>query len=149
MLISNIFTSNHYSFLFAGDSSIIASTASQASQHVSVTSCVLPNCWDKTLFNTHKAKRPWLTCREGQLGCLACEKVTHLSAAQKQGSGVNISKEWARCNITANGSNRKSQLSSLRKKMHEHENSAAHKAAMALWVFICLGKVLKLHLVVT
>jgi len=37
--------------------------------------------------------------------------------------GVIISNEWAKGNVTSYGSRREIQLSSLRKKLHEHKNS--------------------------
>ena len=44
--------------------------------------------------------------------------------------GVNISTQYADGNITSYGSTREVQLSSLRKKIHEHRNSKAHKEAI-------------------
>ena len=43
--------------------------------------------------------------------------------------GVNIAIQWAEGKIAPFGSSRKTQLSSLRKKIHEHGNSKAHNEA--------------------
>lgn len=85
------------------------------------------------MFNGHKSKRDWLRCHSGKIGCVACGKVKEFSVSQKQGSGANISREWAQCLVAPNGASRKSQLTSLRKKMHDHENSAAHKTAVEVY----------------
>jgi len=38
---------------------------------------------------------------------------------------VRISKPWKECSIESNGQTKDSQMSSLRKKIHEHKNSEA------------------------
>ena len=44
--------------------------------------------------------------------------------------GVIISARWAEGNVTSCGGTREAQLSSLRKKLHEHKNSQAQKEAI-------------------
>ena len=46
---------------------------------------------------------------------------------------VIISARWAEGNVTSCGSTREAQLSSLRKKIHEHKNSQAHKEAINIF----------------
>jgi hypothetical protein len=45
---------------------------------------------------------------------------------------MRVAKEWANNEVTHYGKNRSQQLSSLRKKMFEHKESAAYKAALKL-----------------
>ena len=42
---------------------------------------------------------------------------------------MNISKPWANVQITYFGENKKIQMTSLRKKIHDHKISSVHKAA--------------------
>ena len=46
--------------------------------------------------------------------------------------GMKISKKWANNEITYCGKDRKQQLSSLRKKIFRHRESAAHKSALEI-----------------
>lgn len=86
----------------------------------------LPAVWTMTLFNNHVKTKPWLLCRSGKLGCKVCSEIGHFNDMQKKGRGRNIQAAWATCNIQQNGLNTSSQLSSLRKKMKEHQESEAH-----------------------
>jgi hypothetical protein len=45
---------------------------------------------------------------------------------------MKLSKEWTSKEVTCSGKDRKQQLSSLRKKMFDHRESAAHKAALKI-----------------
>ena len=56
-----------------------------------------------------------------------CQPVTNYGAFKKQ--GLKISKQWLTCLVAFNGNHRQSQLSSLRKKIYEHANGQAHRAA--------------------
>ena len=64
----------------------------------------------------------------GKIGCTSCREVNNLGMIASR--GVIISARWAECNVTSCGSTREAQLSSLRKKIHEHKNSQAHKGAI-------------------
>jgi hypothetical protein len=46
--------------------------------------------------------------------------------------GMRLSKEWINCEIASYGDNRKQQLTSLRKKILDHKESAGHKAAVKI-----------------
>ena len=65
---------------------------------------------------------------DGEVGCIPCREVNNLGVRASR--GVNISNQWADGNVTSYGSTREVQLSSLRKKIHEHRNSKAHKKAI-------------------
>ena len=64
----------------------------------------------------------------GKIGCTSCREVNNLG--MRASSGVVISAQWAEGNVISCGSTREDQLSSLRKKIHEHKNSQAHKEAI-------------------
>ena len=87
----------------------------------------LPQCWSGGSGKDHFMKHEWLIAGFGKLGCQYCKSVSDLPDTHKSGSGVNISKPWAECEIAAYGADRKAQLVSLRKKVWEHAKSAAHK----------------------
>ena len=65
---------------------------------------------------------------DGKVGCTPCHKVNNLGIRASR--GVNIPTQWADSNVTSYGSTREVQLLSLRKKIHEHRNSKAHKEAI-------------------
>lgn len=90
----------------------------------------LPTVWTKDIYLAAKQKKPWLICEGGYLGCTVCRSVKAFGNVEKQGRGVNISAKFADCKVEFNGTNRKTQLASLRKKLREHMNSDAHKAAL-------------------
>jgi hypothetical protein len=46
--------------------------------------------------------------------------------------GIKIAKEWVNCEVTFHGENRKQQLTSLRKKIFDHEESSCRKATAKL-----------------
>lgn len=61
------------------------------------------------------------------LGCTLCHNVKDLGVMSSR--GVNIAANWAEGKICSFGQTREIQLTSLRKKIHEHKNSLAHKEA--------------------
>ena len=61
----------------------------------------------------------------GKIRCTSCREVNNLG--MRASPGVII---WAEGNVTCCGSTREAQLSSLRKKIHEHKNYQAHKEAV-------------------
>ena len=85
-----------------------------------------PKCLSLDQFLKKKSDYPWLLAEKGKLGCQHCRDVSALGPHRTQ--GVRISTEWATIKICFYGQTRKQQLQSLRKKIYEHENSAAHKA---------------------
>ena len=46
--------------------------------------------------------------------------------------GMKISTEWSNGEITCYGDDRKKQLTSLRKKIFDHKESAGHQAALKI-----------------
>jgi len=64
----------------------------------------------------------------GKIGCASCHEVNNFR--MRASRDVIISARWAEGNVTSCGSTREAQLSSLRKKIHEHKNSPAHKEAI-------------------
>ena len=71
--------------------------------------------------------QPWLFTANGFLGCKVCRDVKQLGALQKH--GVHLSKQWFDSMITYNANTCQNQLSSWRKKIHEHEKGGSHITA--------------------
>jgi len=90
-------------------------------------SALHPPIWTAKQATEFSSNYPWLFFTNGFLGCKVCRDVKTLGAFQKH--GIYLSKGWCSGTITCNGNTRQNQLSSLRKKIHEHEKGAAHKAA--------------------
>ena len=86
-----------------------------------------PSIWTPTQAKEFSSDHPWIMFSNGYLGCSSCKKVTNYGAFRKQ--GMKISKPWTDCLVTFNGKQRHSQLSSLRKKIYEHESGQQHKTA--------------------
>uniref|UniRef100_A0A3Q1BX24 DUF4371 domain-containing protein n=1 Tax=Amphiprion ocellaris TaxID=80972 RepID=A0A3Q1BX24_AMPOC len=61
------------------------------------------------------------------LSCTLCHNVKDLGVMSSR--GVNIAANWAEGKICSFEQTREIQLTSLRKKIHEHKNSLAHKEA--------------------
>ena len=89
-----------------------------------------PDCWTHDQKNDFCLKNEWLCVCKMKLGCAPCSKVGTLAVETKM--GMKISKEWANDEITYCGKDRKQQLSSLRKKIFHHRESAAHKSALEI-----------------
>lgn len=89
-----------------------------------------PECWTLLQKNDFCQRNQWLYVKNKMLGCKACRDVGCLSV-EKQ-IGMKISVEWANCKISHFGESRKQQLMSLRKKIYDHKESAAHKAAQKI-----------------
>ena len=87
-----------------------------------------PTCWTLDQRNDFCAKYSWLFIHNTKLGCTPCRKVGYLRVEAKM--GMKLSKELAKYHITYFGSNRKQQLMSLGKKLFDHKETAAHKAAL-------------------
>ena len=75
-----------------------------------------------------KNKNSWMYASDGKVECSPCREVNNLGVRLFR--GVNISTQWADSNVTSFGSPRTVQLSSLRKKIHEHRNSKARQEAI-------------------
>uniref|UniRef100_A0A3Q1CEZ2 Uncharacterized protein n=1 Tax=Amphiprion ocellaris TaxID=80972 RepID=A0A3Q1CEZ2_AMPOC len=86
-----------------------------------------PSIWTKEQYHQFKDKNEWLFAKNGMLGCTLCHNVKDLGVMSSR--GVNIAANWAEGKICLFGQTREIQLTSLRKKIHEHKNSLAHKEA--------------------
>uniref|UniRef100_A0A3P9IIB3 DUF4371 domain-containing protein n=1 Tax=Oryzias latipes TaxID=8090 RepID=A0A3P9IIB3_ORYLA len=89
-----------------------------------------PSIWTKEQYEQFKEKNEWIFAKNGMLGCQKCHTVKDLSVASSR--GVNIAPNWVAGKICPSGHTRDVQLSSLRKKIHEHKNSAAHKEVVKI-----------------
>ena len=94
----------------------------------------LPECWSMTVYNNNLIKRPWLLVKGGKLGCSYCLAAVSVSSLQRCGPVKNISHQWVNTKIGVSGTSSQVQQGSLRKKLSEHEHSAAHKSAEAIYV---------------
>ncbi|XP_028592483.2 peroxisome biogenesis factor 2 isoform X1 [Podarcis muralis] len=86
-----------------------------------------PECWTLLQKNDFCQRNEWLFVNNKRLGCKVCRDVGGLPVEKRM--GMKISVEWANCKISHFGESRKQQLMSLRKKIFEHKESGAHKAA--------------------
>ncbi|XP_023811023.1 E3 SUMO-protein ligase KIAA1586-like [Oryzias latipes] len=89
-----------------------------------------PSIWTKEQYEQCKEKNEWIFAKNGMLGCQKCHTVKDLGVASSR--GVNIAPNWVAGKICPSGHTRDVQLSSLRKKIHEHKNSAAHKEVVKI-----------------
>ena len=74
-----------------------------------------------------KKEYPWLTSRNKKLGCRTCNHVKSLGPYKSK--GTQLSKEWTSFLVTAYGTDKEKQCTSLRKKIFKHKNSSAHQSA--------------------
>uniref|UniRef100_A0A3P9KAD0 DUF4371 domain-containing protein n=1 Tax=Oryzias latipes TaxID=8090 RepID=A0A3P9KAD0_ORYLA len=89
-----------------------------------------PSIWTKEQYEQFKEKNEWIFAKNGMLGCQKCHTVKDLCVVSSR--GVNIAPNWVAGKICPPGHTRDVQLSSLRKKIHEHKNSAAHKEVVKI-----------------
>jgi Domain of unknown function (DUF4371) len=89
-----------------------------------------PAIWNAEQADNFRKKYPWLLFSKGYLGCASCQQITTLGVMKTMGS--KMSKEWISASVTFNGNGRQAQLSSLRKKIHEHDNSGPHKTGQLI-----------------
>lgn len=89
-----------------------------------------PECWTLLQKKDFCERNDWLYVKNKMLGCKVCRDVGSL-AIEKQ-KVMKISVEWANGKISHFGESRKQQLMSLRKKIYEHKESAAHKACQKI-----------------
>lgn len=94
-----------------------------------------PIIWDDDQISHFNKLHPWLTAKDGCLGCKVCPilNTSKLPLRKRiEEKAVRGSSEWISCIIKYNGKNRQSQLASLRKKMMAHATSRAHESAIKL-----------------
>ena len=73
------------------------------------------------------SKKSWIYASDGKVGCTWCREVNNLGV--RASCVINIFPHWKEGNVTSYGSTKPVQHVSLRKKIHEHRNSKAHKKA--------------------
>ena len=86
---------------------------------------VYPLIWSEQQYEEFEQKNSWMYASDGKIGCTPRCEVNNWGV--RASCGVNISTQWADGNVTSFGSTRTVQLSSLRKKIHEHRNSKRTK----------------------
>jgi len=84
----------------------------------------IPDCWSREQYHEKKTAYPWLTFRNGLLGCL-----TYREACTLPRSTSHISCEWAECRVNAFGDSKPTKQQSLRKKIWTYKTSDAHNFA--------------------
>uniref|UniRef100_A0A8C8RJZ3 HAT C-terminal dimerisation domain-containing protein n=1 Tax=Pelusios castaneus TaxID=367368 RepID=A0A8C8RJZ3_9SAUR len=89
-----------------------------------------PSCWTVEQKTDFCSKNEWLWFKEKKLGCTVCRNVGSLGVEAKM--GMKISTQWSNGEITCYGEDRKKQLTSLRKKIFDHKESAGHQAALKI-----------------
>lgn len=89
-----------------------------------------PDCWNMDQKIEFCLKYDWLITENKKLGCSICRGIGALGI--EQNVGMKISKEWTTITVIPNGETRQRQLSSLRKKIYEHKESASHKAIIKI-----------------
>jgi len=89
-----------------------------------------PTCWTLDQKNDYFSKYDWLYVCKQKLGCSSCQKVGSLGV--ESNIGMKTVKAWADGNITFFGESQQQQLTSLRKKIFAHKDTASHRAAVKL-----------------
>ena len=93
-----------------------------------VLSAAHPQCWDQDQYLAKCVEYPWLVANDGKLGCNVCSSAKNLGSQASQ--GVRLAPEWVMCDVSTFGETIYKQQQSLRKKIFDHKNSTAHKAAL-------------------
>ncbi|XP_063810928.1 uncharacterized protein LOC135040731 isoform X2 [Pseudophryne corroboree] len=109
------------------DSEKVVAETSAESHDNSTDEKQYPAVWSKEQFDEFKKKHEWLFASRGKLGCTICAEVSNLKIHAAR--GINIASLWAECNILPFGKTKETELTSLRKKIYIHKNSAAHAEA--------------------
>lgn len=92
-----------------------------------------PDDWNEKQIEDFKSKYDWLDAKDGQLGCTACQYGLSQGLGIMKDQGISISNEWAKYLISPiDSTDRSKRLTSLRKKICKHLNSAAHTRILKL-----------------
>lgn len=86
-----------------------------------------PSCWDKKMWQSKKKEYPWLVYNDEKLGCSFCKKVSNLGCHSSK--STHLSKEWQSTLVSASGTTKEKQLTSLRNKIKRHKDSVGHSQA--------------------
>ena len=87
--------------------------------------------WSLDQYIGKQKKYPWLFANNQKLGCSICQSVVNLGVEKTQ--GVKIMRDWTDGTVGFYGDSREKELLSLRKKMHKHKVSVAHKTCEKIW----------------
>ncbi|KAF4529208.1 hypothetical protein B566_EDAN011454 [Ephemera danica] len=90
-----------------------------------------PSVYNSVEWQQKKKDYPWLSCKNGAIGCHICEKICDLGVHGS--AGVKISQEWKNYLILPSGNNKDSILTAFRSKIYKHKNSQAHKTAQMIF----------------
>ena len=82
----------------------------------------LPDCWNPSQKEDFCKKNEWLVLKNKKIGCKICKQVVSLGVERCK-QGMNISKPWANIQISHYGDSKKIQMTSLRKKIHDHKTA--------------------------
>jgi len=91
-----------------------------------------PTRWTLDQKNDYPSKYDWLYVCKQKLGCSSCQKVGSLGV--ESNIGMKIVKARTDGNITFFGESRQQQLTSLRKEIFDHKDTASHRAAVKLGI---------------
>ena len=86
-----------------------------------------PECWDQDQYLEKCVEYTYLIANQGKLGYNVCSSAKNLGSQQTQ--VVRLSPEWMVCDVSTFGDTIEKQQQSLWKKIFDHKNSTAHKAA--------------------
>ena len=78
-----------------------------------------------------KKNNVWLVVNGGKLACSVCREVRN-SGVSFVSMRAHLSEEWVEGRVAPYGNDKAKQQRALRKKIHEHRNSACHKSAVAV-----------------
>ncbi len=93
----------------------------------------LLSCWTVNQMSMFKKNNVWLVVHGGKLACSVCREVRNLGTSKGIVSArSHLSEEWVEGRVAPYGNEKTKQQRSLRKKIHEHRNSACHKSANAV-----------------
>ena len=86
-----------------------------------------PECWDQDQYLEKCVEYTQLIANQGKLEYNVYSSAKNLGSQQTQ--VVRLALEWVVCDVSTFGDTIEKQQQSLRKKIFDHKNSAAHKAA--------------------
>lgn len=91
-----------------------------------------PELWNARQIEDFTTKYPWLTAKDGKLGCTTCHNFPVSAISRAKGS--NASKEWVNIGVCPENisDDRQEQLRKWRKKIAKHLTTAYHQSAEAL-----------------
>lgn len=93
-----------------------------------------PDVWTAPAIAEKKLKYPWLTAKNGRLGCLYCTEVPIPS--MEKSTGIYARDGWMANQVGFNHGDprdKKTKLTMLRNKVRVHLNSESHKASGELY----------------